>query len=181
LPPRRPVCAALHPRRRRPAAAAAASSSDPAPPSTKPAAVDPLKYDHLLVALIDTNPYLTPESQAVVAAAADMATAHRATKISVLLIDESTPGKSSESSPGADASVRLKTVSWHLKERGCDTDFEFLERAVEEKGAASALVGDVADEVSADLLLLSSAGVHAKHVDANLLAEFVSCPVLILP
>jgi hypothetical protein len=39
----------------------------------------------------------------------------------------------------------------------------------------------VADEVNADLVILSSEAVHAKHVDANLLAEFVPCPVLLLP
>jgi hypothetical protein len=133
----------------------------------------------LLVALIDSNPYLDPNSHAALAAAADLASAHRSRKISVLLIDE--PGKSSESSPGADASLRLKSVTWHIKERGCETPFDFLERGVGEKGAASALVGDVADEVGSDLLVLSSAGVHSKHLDANLLAEFVSCPILILP
>jgi hypothetical protein len=41
--------------------------------------------------------------------------------------------------------------------------------------------GDVADEIRADLVVLHSEAVHAKHVDANLLAEFVPCPVLLLP
>lgn len=41
--------------------------------------------------------------------------------------------------------------------------------------------GDVADEINADMVLLSSEAVHAKHVDANQLAEFLSCPVLLLP
>lgn len=41
--------------------------------------------------------------------------------------------------------------------------------------------GDVADQVEADLVVMSSEAVHAKHVDANLLAEFVPCPVLLLP
>ena len=41
--------------------------------------------------------------------------------------------------------------------------------------------GDVADEVEADLVLLSTEAVHAKHVDANQLAEFVSCPLMLLP
>jgi len=132
-----------------------------------------------LVALIDNNPYLDANSQAAVAAAADLARAHGSDRISFVLIDE--PGRGSADSAGADASVRLRTVAWHLRERGCATPFDLLERPVGEKGAASALVGDVADEVGADLLLLSSAGVHAGHVDANLLAEFVSCPVLLLP
>lgn len=41
--------------------------------------------------------------------------------------------------------------------------------------------GDVADELSADLLIMSVEPVHAKSVDANLLAEFVPCPMLLLP
>lgn len=47
--------------------------------------------------------------------------------------------------------------------------------------SGSVLVGDVADEISADLLVISSEAVHTKQVDANLLAEFVPCPVLLLP
>ena len=41
--------------------------------------------------------------------------------------------------------------------------------------------GDVADQSSADLVIMSSEAVHAKIVDANLLAEFVPCPMLLLP
>eukprot|EP00884_Botryococcus_braunii_P005233 jgi/Botrbrau1/14710/Bobra.0108s0060.1 len=40
---------------------------------------------------------------------------------------------------------------------------------------------DVADEISADMLVLSSTMIHSKAIDANLLAEFVPCPVLLLP
>lgn len=43
------------------------------------------------------------------------------------------------------------------------------------------VAGDVVDEINADLLVLSSDTVHDKTIDANLLAEFVSCPVLLLP
>lgn len=65
-----------------------------------------------------------------------------------------------------------------LAAAGCDTA-EVLEKSVPESG--SALIGDLADEISADLVLLSSEAVHTKQVDANLLAEFVGCPVLLLP
>jgi hypothetical protein len=41
--------------------------------------------------------------------------------------------------------------------------------------------GDVADEVAADMVVLAADAVHAKHVDANQLAEFVGCPLLVLP
>lgn len=157
---------------------AAPSSSSPPPSGAVAQLQDPLTYKHLLVALIDSNPYLDANSQTAVAAAAGLGNAHNSEKLTFVLIDE--PGRSG-SDAGADASVRLKTLAWHLRERGCATPFDLLERPVGEKGKASALIGDVADEVGADLLLLSSAGVHAGHVDANLLAEFVSCPVLLLP
>lgn len=42
-------------------------------------------------------------------------------------------------------------------------------------------MGEAADSVGADLVVLSTAVVHEKHVDANLLAEFVPAPVLLLP
>lgn len=64
-----------------------------------------------------------------------------------------------------------------LHEAGC-ADAEILEKAME---SGAVLVGDVADEIEADLVLMSSEAVHTKQVDANLLAEFVSCPVLLLP
>lgn len=64
-----------------------------------------------------------------------------------------------------------------LHEAGCQ-DAEILEKAM---SSGSVLVGDVADEIGADLVLISSEAVHGKLVDANLLAEFVPCPVLLLP
>jgi hypothetical protein len=65
-----------------------------------------------------------------------------------------------------------------LREKGVE-EFQVLQRAT--KQPASVLIGDVADEVSADMVLVSSDAVHAKHVDANQLAEFVACPLLMLP
>jgi hypothetical protein len=48
-------------------------------------------------------------------------------------------------------------------------------------GKGSVAVGEVADNIEADLVVLSTAAIHEKHVDGNLLAEFVPCPVLLLP
>lgn len=48
-------------------------------------------------------------------------------------------------------------------------------------GKGSAAVGDAADSVAASLVVLPAEAIHEKHVDGNLLAEFVSCPVLLLP
>lgn len=57
--------------------------------------------------------------------------------------------------------------------------YKVLEQKI--SAPASVLVGDVADEIKADLLLLSAEAVHSKFVDANQLAEFVSCPILLIP
>ena len=48
-------------------------------------------------------------------------------------------------------------------------------------GKGSVAVGEVADSLEADLVVISSAAVHEKRADANLLAEFVPCPVLMIP
>eukprot|EP00879_Flechtneria_rotunda_P032903 GHRR01036355.1.p2 GENE.GHRR01036355.1~~GHRR01036355.1.p2 ORF type:complete len:100 (-),score=22.76 GHRR01036355.1:204-503(-) len=53
-----------------------------------------------------------------------------------------------------------------LHEAGCD-QVEILEKSME---SGSVLVGDVADEIAADLVVVSSEAVHTKQVDANLLA-----------
>ncbi|CAG9465831.1 unnamed protein product [Pedinophyceae sp. YPF-701] len=52
----------------------------------------------------------------------------------------------------------------------------------EEAGpGAAVVVGDLADELDADLVVLSADACHMHSVDANLLAEFVPCPLLMLP
>lgn len=77
----------------------------------------------------------------------------------------------------------LITLHTHraLSRVGCD-QVEFVERQNQPNvGQGSVAVGDVADQLDADLVVLPSEAVHSKHVDANLLAEFVPCPVLLLP
>lgn len=59
-------------------------------------------------------------------------------------------------------------------------EFELLEMLGEGKMPA-AVVGELADDLGHDLVVLSMESVHHKHIDCNLLAEFVPCPVLLLP
>jgi len=127
-----------------------------------------LTYSHLLLTILDANPYLSDGSRQVVSAAAGLAKVHNS-KVTVLVVDQ--PGERV-------TDTRKETINWHLKQNGCQ-DYEVLEKEVESQ--SSVLVGDVADEVQADMVLLSADAVHAKQVDANLLAEFVSCPILLLP
>lgn len=59
-------------------------------------------------------------------------------------------------------------------------EFKLLERLGEGK-KPTAIIGEVADDMNLDLVVMSMEAVHSKHVDANLLAEFIPCPVLLLP
>ena len=50
-----------------------------------------------------------------------------------------------------------------------------------EGSMSTAIIGEVADDLNLDLVVMSMDAIHSKHVDANLLAEFIPCPVLLLP
>lgn len=77
---------------------------------------------------------------------------------------------------------RIRLVQGELESRGLE-HVEYLEEEVASGsvGKGSVAVGEVADTVEADLLVLAAEAIHERHVDGNLLAEFVSCPVLLLP
>lgn len=117
-----------------------------------------------------------------------------------LVIDE----KPKESIPEHDA--QLSSIRWHLSEGLCSSivlpclvamhieilffffpiisggfkEFGLMERLGEGK-KPTAIIGEVADDLNLDLVVLSMEAIHSKHVDANLLAEFIPCPVLLLP
>ncbi|XP_022739555.1 uncharacterized protein LOC111291797 isoform X2 [Durio zibethinus] len=59
-------------------------------------------------------------------------------------------------------------------------EFKLLER-LGEGSKPTAIIGEVADDLNLDLVVISMEAIHSKHVDANLLAEFIPCPVLLLP
>lgn len=143
--------------------------------SAAPQAAGGLKYDHLLLAIMDNNPYFSDGSKQAFATAAGLGLQHNS-KMTVLLVDEA--------QPEGDQSTRIETALWHLKENGFDTGnaaFQEVSLAAEETHNSSVVVGNAVDQVDADLVLLSTEAVHSKAVDANLLAEFVDCPVLLLP
>lgn len=50
-----------------------------------------------------------------------------------------------------------------------------------EGNKSTAIIGEVADDLNLDLVVISMEAIHSKHVDANLLAEFIPCPVILLP
>ncbi|KAK9821099.1 hypothetical protein WJX81_003959 [Elliptochloris bilobata] len=139
-----------------------------------------ISYDHLLLALLDGNPYLSAGSKQALATTAGLAV-QNSSRITVLMVDAE--------EPAGDPAVRLENIQWHLREGGVTQEHSatFLEKALDKEAThnPSVALGDVADEVEADLLLLSSEAVHCKAVDANLLAEFSSntrpCPRSLQP
>lgn len=59
-------------------------------------------------------------------------------------------------------------------------EFKLMEKIGAGKRPA-VVIGEVADDMNLDLVVLSMESIHSKHIDSNLLAEFVPCPVLLLP
>ncbi|XP_013601219.1 uncharacterized protein LOC106378464 [Brassica napus] len=75
--------------------------------------------------------------------------------------------------------TQVSNIRWHLAEGGFE-EFKLLERLGEGK-KATAVIGEVADELGTELVVMSMEAIHSKFIDANLLAEFIPCPVLLLP
>lgn len=76
----------------------------------------------------------------------------------------------------------MEAINAFLTQNGVDAaGVTFVEKTLAEGGNAAALVGDAAAATNATLCVLSSDAVHEHTTDANLLAEFVDCPLLLLP
>lgn len=134
-------------------------------------------WEHVMAVIADSNTHLSTASRAALATAANLASSR---KLTVLFLDDENSGDSAEELVEKNSS-RVKRVQGQLSELGFQ-DVSFLEEAIEHSsGKGSVAVGEAADSVGADLVVMSSAAVHDKHVDANLLAEFVPAPVLLLP
>ncbi|CAL5371346.1 unnamed protein product [Camellia sinensis] len=129
-------------------------------------------FKHLLLPITDRNPYLSEGTRQAATTTTALAKKYGA-DITVVVIDE----KLKESLPEHD--TQLSSVRWHLSEGGFQ-EFKLLERLGEGK-KPTAIIGEVADDLNLDLVVMSMEAIHSKHVDANLLAEFIPCPVLLLP
>ena len=128
-------------------------------------------YKHVLLAVVDSNPYLSAGTRAACAAAAAHAlAAGPGARMSVLVADP-TPLPA-----GVDPAVRADTLRWHLTQAGWTGEHELLQRGGENAATA---ISDAAED--ADCVVLAAAAVHAKAVDVNLLAEFMPCPLLMVP
>ncbi|KAG0454306.1 hypothetical protein HPP92_025610 [Vanilla planifolia] len=127
---------------------------------------------HVLLPITDRNPYLSEGSRLAAATTTSLAKKYGA-DITVVVIDD----KPKESIPEHD--TQLSSIQWHLSEGGFK-EYRLLERLGEGKKPTS-VIGEVADDLNLDLVVLSMEAIHSKHVDGNLLAEFIPCPVLLLP
>ncbi|KAK3129572.1 hypothetical protein QOZ80_6BG0481800 [Eleusine coracana subsp. coracana] len=136
-------------------------------------AVDALsQVKHVLLPITDRNPYLSEGTRQAAATTASLAKKYGA-NITVVVIDD----KPKETLPEHD--TQMSSIRWHLSEGGF-TEFGLMERLGEGR-KPTAIIGEVADELELDLVVLSMEAIHSKHVDGNLLAEFIPCPVLLLP
>jgi glycerol-3-phosphate cytidylyltransferase-like family protein len=121
-----------------------------------------------MLAIVDSNPFLSDSSKQATQVAAQLASAGRMT---VLMVDQ-------EQRDEHNSLMRMNVLTEQLRGNGC-SNFEVVDSVAPPN--ASATCGEVADQRGADLLVLSADAVHDKSVDANLLAEFVPCPMLVLP
>ncbi|XP_077246662.1 cell wall integrity/stress response component [Tasmannia lanceolata] len=130
------------------------------------------EFKHVLLPITDQNPYLSEGTRQAAATTTALAKKYGA-DITVVVIDE----KPKESIPEHD--TQLSSIRFHLQEGGFQ-EFKLMERLGEGK-KPTAIIGEVADDLNLDLVVLSMEAIHSKHVDGNLLAEFIPCPVLLLP
>ncbi|XP_010547409.1 PREDICTED: uncharacterized protein LOC104819168 [Tarenaya hassleriana] len=153
------------------------SVSHQAKSQSKEAEVSPVadtfsNFKHLLLPVTDRNPYLSEGTRQAAATTTSLAKKYGA-DITVVLIDE----QKRDSLP--EHETQVSSIRWHLSEGGFQ-EFRLLERLGEGK-KPTAIIGEVADDLSLDLVVMSMESIHSKLVDANLLAEFIPCPVLLLP
>ncbi|XP_057420689.1 uncharacterized protein LOC130714759 [Lotus japonicus] len=137
------------------------------------AAIDAFtQFKHLLLPITDRNPYLSEGTRQAISTTTALAKKYGA-DITVVVIDE----QQKESLP--EHETQLSSIRWHISEGGFK-DYNLLER-LGEGSKPTAIIGDVADELNLDLVVISMEAIHTKHIDANLLAEFIPCPVMLLP
>ena len=130
------------------------------------------RYQRVLLAVVDSNPYLSAGTRAACAAAAAHALAAGPDARLTILVADPTPLPS-----GVDPAVRADTLRWHITQAGwAGEPPELLQRGGENAATA---ISDAAED--ADCVVLAAAAVHAKAVDVNLLSEFMPCPLLMVP
>ncbi|CAM6123039.1 unnamed protein product [Calypogeia fissa] len=167
-----------------------ASAATPSSSSSSEATVNPPKsetlkisFKHVLLPIIDKNPYLSDSTRQTVATTTTLARQYGA-DVTVVVIDHHQGSKEEaardESKEAKEKhELQLDTIRWHLSEGGCE-EYTLVEKRGEGQKPA-AVIGEMADDLGLDLVIMSMEAIHHKHVDGNLLGEFVPCPILMLP
>ncbi|XP_048431600.1 uncharacterized protein LOC103953446 [Pyrus x bretschneideri] len=148
------------------------AQAEPQGPRASSAADAFTNFKHLLLPITDGNPYLSEGTRQAIATVAALAKKY-GSDITVVVIDD----QQKESLP--EHETQLSTIRWHLSEGGFQ-EYKLLER-LGEGNKPTAIIGEVADDLNLDLVVISMEAIHSKHIDANLLAEFIPCPVILLP
>lgn len=131
-------------------------------------------WEHVLVALVDSNPSFSTASRTALKTAAGLAL--EGGKLTIMFLDDQ--GEGTEAVESRDT----ETLREELLRASGVGEVNFIHESIEHSsGKGSVAIGEAADNFDADLVVMSSAVIHEKHVDANLLAEFVPSPVLLLP
>lgn len=136
------------------------------------------EFKHVLLPIIDRNPYLSESTRQAAATTTALAKKYGA-DITVAVIDQDSQEIRDTKEAKDNHELQLKTIRWHLSEGGFE-DFTLVERLAEGLKPA-AVIGELADDLGLDLVIMSMEAIHHKHIDGNLLVEFVPCPVLMLP
>ncbi|KAL6779598.1 hypothetical protein ACKKBG_A12945 [Auxenochlorella protothecoides x Auxenochlorella symbiontica] len=142
-----------------------------APPTTNDELPKEAGFSHVMLAILDSNKGFSTASLQALHTAGDLAAQNRA-KLTVMFLDD----KDASQLDGKVDKVKSELAGKALQ------GLDFAEETVAyTEGKSCVALGEAVDAVSADVLVLASAEVHAGRLDANLLAEFVDCPLLLLP
>lgn len=134
---------------------------------------------HILLPILDNNPYLHDGTKETIALAVAMAKT-LGSRITVVVIDDEDNKETKEN-----LELRLKNIRWHMGNNAFE-EYGLLERP-RVGSYRTAELATVADELNVDLVVMSSEAIHERNanderiVNANLLAEFLGCPLLLLP
>lgn len=159
------------------------SSSSSSSYSPSDATINPkpptVAFKHVLLPVIDRNPYLSDATRQTIATTTALAKQYGA-DVTVVVIDHQASEETRDTQESKEKhELQLETIRWHLSEGGCE-EYTLTEK-VGEKQKPTAIIGEMADDLGLDLVVISMESIHHKHVDGNLLGEFVPCPILMLP
>mmetsp|Transcript_46864 Transcript_46864/g.85894 ORF Transcript_46864/g.85894 Transcript_46864/m.85894 type:complete len:219 (+) Transcript_46864:73-729(+) len=127
---------------------------------------------HILLVVLDDNPYLSGSTKAALKHAAVGAKAGN--KVTAMVLPATPDGNVTN------PEVLVNTLRWWFEENEVPAD-RYEELVPEGKTAPAALVAEAVDELECDQVVMSAEAVAKKRIDMPLLATFLDCPVLLVP